>query len=193
MEAIREPDAGAAFPSDTLDERSRCSGTLRAPRRLRGTARQWVVGVSVAATLVIGGGQAVFTQSPPGVGRDVCDRTYLVSEAIVTASGATNCTYVTLRHMREITSLDLSYQGISSLSVGDFDGLVRLDTLDLSFNALTALPQGVFDELLLLKTLRLDGNRLQSLPVYLFDELLLLETLTLTGNPLLSPARRHVR
>ena len=41
MEAMREPDAGAAFPSDTRDERARCSGTVRAPYRLRGTARRW--------------------------------------------------------------------------------------------------------------------------------------------------------
>ena len=102
MEAMREPDAGAAFPSDTRDERARCSGTLRAPRRLRGTARRWVVGVSVAATVVISGGHTVFAQRPPGVGQ--------------------------------------SDQAISSLRVGDFDGLVRLDTLDLSSNYLTAFP-----------------------------------------------------
>ena len=179
---MREPDAGAAFPSDTRDERARCSGTLRAPRRLRGTARRWVVGVSVAATVAISGGHTVFAQRPPGVGQDVCDRTYQVSDAIVTASGATTCRQVTLRHMRDITALDLSDQAISSLRVGDFDGLVRLDTLDLSSNYLTAFPQGVFDELLLLKTLRLDNNLLQSVPVYLFDELLLLEELTLHGN-----------
>ena len=116
----------------------------------------------------------------------MCDRTYQVSDAIVTASGAGTCAHVTLRRMREITSLDLSYEAISSLSVGDFDGLVRLDTLDLSGNHLTTLPQGVFDELLLLKTLHLDNNLLQSLPVNLFDELLLLEELTLSDNRLTS-------
>ena len=120
------------------------------------------------------------------MGQDVCDRTSQVGDAIVTASGAATCADITLRHIREITSLYLSHQGISSLSVGDFDGLVRLDTLELSGNDLTGLPQGVFDELLLLKTLHLDGNQLQSLPVRLFDELLLLEELTLHSNPQLS-------
>ena len=123
---------------------------------------------------------------PPGVGQDVCGRTSQVGDAIVTASGAATCADITLRHIREITSLYLSHQGISSLSVGDFDGLVRLKTLDLSGNDLAELPQGVFDELLLLKTLRLDGNQLESLPVRLFDELLMLEELTLNDNPLLS-------
>ena len=158
----------------------------RSPLRLRDTACRWLVGVAVGATLVIGGGQAVFAQSPPRVGQDVCDRTYQVSDALVTASGAGTCAHVTLRHMREITSLDLSYQGVSSLNVGDFNGLVRLDILDLSGNLLTALPQGVFDELLLLKTLRLNGNQLRTLPVRLFDELLLLEEVALHDNLLLS-------
>ena len=116
----------------------------------------------------------------------MCARTYQVSDAIVTASGAATCAHVALREIREITSLDLSYQGIASLSVGDFDGLVRLQTLDLSGNFLAALPQRVFDELLLLKTLRLDNNFLETLPANLFDELFLLEELTLDDNPLLA-------
>ena len=130
--------------------------------------------------------QENLARTPPGVGQDVCYRTDEVRDAIVSASGAATCEDITLRRIREITSLKLSNQGISSLSVGDFDGLVRLDTLDLSGNDLTGLPQGVFDELLLLKTLHLDGNQLQSLPVRLFDELLLLEELTLHSNPQLS-------
>ena len=130
--------------------------------------------------------QENLARTPPGVGQDVCDRTDEVRDAIVSASGAATCEDITLRRIREITSLNLSNQSISSLSVGDFDGLVRLDTLDLSGNDLTELPQGVFDELLLLKTLHLDGNQLQSLPVRLFDELLLLEELTLHSNPQLS-------
>ena len=95
------------------------------------TTRRWLVVVCIGLAWVTGAGREVFAQTPPGVGRDVCDRTYQVRAAIVTASGAVTCAHITLRHMREITSLDLSYQGISSLSVGDLDGLVRLDTLDL--------------------------------------------------------------
>ena len=135
--------------------------------------------------MLVGGGREVFAR-PPGVGQDVCARTHQVSDAIVTASGAATCAHVTLRHMREITALDLSYDGITSLSVGDFDGLVRLDTLDLSGNFLAGLPQGVFDELLLLRTLRLDNNLLKSVPLGLSDNLLFLEQLTLQGNPLFS-------
>ena len=89
-------------------------------------------------------------------------------------------------HLREITSLDLSNKGITSLSADDFDGLVRLRTLDLSNNSLTALPEDLFDELYLLRTLRLDNNRLATVPSDIFDELFLLEELTLSGNPSLS-------
>ena len=120
-----------------------------------------------------------------GVGHSVCDRTYQVADAIVTASGAATCAHVTLHHLREITALDLSYQGIASLKLGDFDGLVRVDTLDLSGNALSELPQGVLDGLLLLRSLHLDDNRLRSLPGSLLDELFMLEEVTTGANPLL--------
>ena len=112
----------------------------------------------------------------------ICGRTGEVRAAIVAASQASGCAQVTMHHLREVTQLDLSDQGISSLDSGDFAGLVRLDVLDLSDNALTALPAGVFDELLLLRDLRLDGNSLSALPAGVFDELFMLEELSLSGN-----------
>ena len=123
-------------------------------------------------------------QSAPRVGSNVCERTYQVRAAIVAKSGADTCAHVTLRHLREITSLDLSNESITSLQAHDFDGLVRLDALDLSGNLLAALPEGVFDELYLLKRLYLDNNLLETLPANLFDELLLLEDLALHDNRL---------
>ena len=146
---------------------------------------RWVVAVSVGIMMAMSTGGEVLTQRP-GVGQDVCGRTHQVSDAIVTASGAANCARVTLRHLREITALDLRGQAIATVSVGDFDGLVRLRSLDLSGNVLTALPQRVFDELLLLRTLRLDNNFLETVPVNLFDRLFMLEELTLHANPLLA-------
>ena len=183
---MRSPKTSKRHPStQASDARARLSGMPRAPRRPPDTARRWVIWMVVGATLVMGGSREVSAQ-PPGVGQDVCARTHQVQDAIVSASGATHCADVTLRHIREITSLDLSGENISSLSVGDFDGLVRLDTLDLSGNHLTALPQGVFDELLLLKRLRLNGNNLGTVPADLFDELFLLEELALQDNPSLA-------
>ncbi len=147
-------------------------------------AVRWVIRMSIATALVMSGSRSVSAQLP-GIGHSVCDRTFQVSAAIVTASGAATCADVTVSHLREITSLDLRGQGIASVSVGDFDGLVRLHTLDLSDNILVELPQHAFDELLLLRRLHLDGNLLWTLPANLFDRLLMLEELTLDGNPLL--------
>ena len=135
------------------------------------------VGMGIGLSLTSGVGES------SAQGANVCERTYQVQSAIVAASGATTCAQVTLRHMQEITALDLRDQGITTLRDDDFDGLARLDSLDLSENLLASLPQDVFDELYLLKTLRLEGNLLETLPVDIFDELFLLEELTLAGNP----------
>ena len=133
-----------------------------------------LLGVGIAVTG--GWGEA----SAQGVA--VCDRTVQIRDAIEAASGGASCASLTLHHLREITALDLSDEGIATLRAGDFDGLARLATLDLSGNLLTSLPSGVFDELYLLKTLRLNGNQLTALPDGIFDELFLLEELTLHGN-----------
>ena len=130
----------------------------------------------VIGMAVIGGGPEVSAQN-----ENVCTRTLQVWRAIEAVSGE-GCARLTLHHLREITTLDLRNQSISSLSASDFDGLVRLETLDLSGNVLTSLPSGVFDELYLLKTLRLNGNLLQTLPDGIFDSLLLLKELTLHEN-----------
>lgn len=114
----------------------------------------------------------------------MCGRADKVKEALVSASPATACADVTGLHVRDITTLDLSGQSITTLSKGDFDGLYRLDMLDLSDNSLTSLPAGLFDELYSLTTLRLHDNDISSLPVDIFDQLFLLETLTLHDNEL---------
>ena len=170
------PAASAARPGS--------SGTRRAAHRSPGGNVGWPILLCIAIALMMSASRSVSAQHPGSV-QSVCDRTYQVSDAIVTASGAANCSYVTLHHLREVTALDLSNQSIVSLSAGDFDGLVRLDFLDLSGNFLTTLPEGVFDELLLVRSLRLDGNQLRSLPVDLFEDLVMLEGLTLHANPLL--------
>ena len=146
----------------------------------------WALGIGLIG-LIVGLSIMLVVREASAQSSSVCDRTQQVREAIVEASGASSCSQVTtLHHLREITSLDLSNEGITSLSADDFDGLVRLRTLDLSNNSLTALPAGVFDELYLLRTLRLDNNQLATVPPDIFDELFLLEELTLSGNPSLS-------
>ena len=128
----------------------------------------------------------VFGLTTPLLAQEVgiCDRTLEVRTAIVEATEAATCAQVTQLQLRDVTALDVSDQGIASLSAGDFDGLHRLDTLDLSDNNLTTLPAGIFDELYSLTTLRLHDNDIASLPANIFDQLFVLETLTLHGNEL---------
>ncbi len=141
----------------------------------------------------------------------VSDRTQAVRSAIVYAiDGVNNPANVTAAHLATITSLDLSFSSISSLSDGDFDGLTSLTSLNLSFNDLTSLPDdvfdgltnlstlnllfndltslpdGVFDGLTNLKNLNLDNNRLTALPVDIFDSLTNLESIGLNANELTS-------
>ena len=113
---------------------------------------------------------------------NICDRTLQVRSAIVAASGATDCSQITSRHLSDIIALDLHDQGIVTLDIDDLDGLKRLDSLDLSDNLLASLPAGVFDELVLLRSLRLEGNLLETLPEDTFEPLFLLEEVTLEDN-----------
>ena len=147
----------------------------------------------------------------------VSNRTQQVQDAIVAAiPGVSSAADVTAAHLADITSLNLNYKSIPSLSDGDFDGLTALKNLDLVFNELTSLPVGIFDELTALEELDLganefttltdgvfDGltalkilniydddkfttNQLTSLPAGIFDELTSLEEIDLDGNKLTS-------
>ena len=107
----------------------------------------------VIGMAVIGGGPEVSAQN-----ENVCTRTIQVWRAIEAVSGE-GCARLTLHHLREITTLDLRNQSISSLSASDFDGLVRLETLDLSGNVLTSLPDGLFEELSLFDGMQADGSQ----------------------------------
>ena len=169
---------GASRPFALRSQGGRDPGTGPGRRRRWGFAGPDVpVALLLAAGMTVTGG----SREASAQGAAVCSRTVQVRNAIEVAGGE-RCARITSHHLGEITSLDLSGQGISGLRAGDFDGLVRLDALDLSGNLLAALPSGVFDELYLLKTLRLDGNELASLPDGIFDELFLLEELILHGN-----------
>ena len=77
---------------------------------------------------------------------------------------------------------NLRNKGITSLRLGDFDGLPNLVSLFLDRNALTSLPSCVFDELSSLKDIRIGGytnirgprppeNPLTTLPEDIFDGL----------------------
>ncbi len=117
----------------------------------------------------------------------VSGRTSEVRDAIVNEiSGVSDPADVTTAHLATITSLNLSYTSISSLSDGDFDGLTALTSLDIESINISSLPAGIFDDLTALKVLDIDANSLSSLPSGIFDNLTSLTSLDLQGNSLTS-------
>ena len=117
---------------------------------------------------------------------DICDRTAVVMDAILSRISATNdCSEITNTQLAAIAdTLDLSSEHISSLQAGDLDGLVSLTGLDLRYNDLSTLPVGIFDELTSLTFLHLGANDLSTLPDGIFDELTSLTILELKYNDL---------
>ncbi|MYI84789.1 MAG: leucine-rich repeat domain-containing protein, partial [Rhodothermaceae bacterium] len=114
----------------------------------------------------------------------ICDRTAAVISAILSRISTTNdCSEVTSTQLAAITSsLDLSFENISNLKAGGFDGLVSLAGLDLRYNRLAVLPDGIFDDLTSLTSLHLASNDLATLPDGIFDQLTSLTELYLYNN-----------
>ena len=125
----------------------------------------------------------------------VCDRTKGVIDAIVSASGNSDCADVTDTDLESITFLDLGVSIITpdtlkTLKTGDFAGLTKMTQLWMDGNSLTSLPEDVFDPLTKLTELRLDRNKLTSLPAKVFDKTTELTELRLDRNKLTSlPAK----
>ena len=114
----------------------------------------------------------------------VANRTPQVRDAIVRAAGVQSAADVTEADLAEIWQLDLERKSITSLKVGDFDGLTSLRTLSIRDNQLTTLPADIFDGLTVLTTLNLEGNQLSTLPVDILADLTELLYLTLADNHL---------
>ena len=121
-------------------------------------------------------------QTPAGI----CDRTPQVRDGILGWIGSvTACGDVTNTQLAAINgSLDLTDQGLTSLKMGDFNGLTHLQALDLKTNALTALPEGVFHGLTNLQNLDLQTNALTALPEDVFHGLTNLFGLSIRNNVL---------
>ncbi len=115
----------------------------------------------------------------PRPGVNVCDRTPVVSVAIVDASADPDCTAV--NDLATITSLSIS-GGITALQSGDFADLTGLTMLSLNNNPLTTLPADIFAGLMALARLDLSGNSLSSLNPATFAGLTMLDTLSLNNN-----------
>ena len=105
---------------------------------------------------------------------------------LLQAAGVNSCEEVTETHLALISNLYLSTKLITSLKIGDFDGLSSLERLHLIDNQLSSLPEDIFDGLSSLKVLMLAVNQLSSLSEDIFDGLSSLEHLRLTDNHLTS-------
>ena len=114
----------------------------------------------------------------------VSERTPEVRDRIIFEAGVSSAEDVTAVHLASITRLYLSYQNITALQVGDFDGLTALTTLLLSGNDFTTLPKDIFDGLTQLTELDLYNNALTTLPDGIFDGLTQLTELDLRSNAL---------
>ena len=112
------------------------------------------------------------------------ERTPEVRDAIVKAAGVNSANEVTEVHLAGIWQLDLEDKSITSLKVGDFEGLTALRGLFLRDNQLTTLPVDIFDGLTALTTLNLEDNKLSTLPAGIFADLTELNYLTLADNQL---------
>ena len=119
---------------------------------------------------------------------DVCGRTPQVREAIVSASGVSECADVTSAHLSAITKLSF---GVTSLQSGDFAGLNALVSLNLWDIQVSSLPGDVFSDLVALEDLRLGGSNLNRLPVEVFSSLKALTYLHLSDNRLVGLQRGH--
>ena len=119
----------------------------------------------------------------------VCDRTERVREWILgRIVGVDDCAMVTVEHLADISG-PVELEGrpsgvkkITTLKAGDFRDLSVLD-LKLSFNDLTTLPEGVFDGLHVMRDLELHNNALETLPAGVFDGLRM-RVLDLSSNAL---------
>ena len=119
------------------------------------------------------------TINPP-----ISQRTPQVRDAIVRAAGVQSAADVTEADLTGIWQLDLESKSITSLKVGDFNGLTSLRTLSLRDNQLTTLPVDIFDGLTALTTLNLEDNQLSTLPAGIFTDLTELIYLSLADNRL---------
>ena len=98
---------------------------------------------------------------------DICGRTPVVRNALVEAVGKP-CGEVGSADLAGLRLLDLSEQGITSLKLGDLDGLYNLYSLWLDGNRLTTLPKDIFRDLWTVNTINLDRNPLGTLPANAF-------------------------
>src|SRR5437016_4831250 len=88
----------------------------------------------------------------------VCERTPQIGAAIENELSL-RCDVISEANLTSLSQLSVNGQNISSLKLGDFDGLSKISRLDLGSNNLGQLPNGVFEPLVSLKELFIDSNQ----------------------------------
>jgi Mg-chelatase subunit ChlD len=84
-------------------------------------------------------------EEPPGL----CDRNQVVQDSVLAKlPGIDQCSGVTGEHLRGLSgTLDLSSQGITALSAGDFQGMSGITGIDASGNQLSRVPGNLLQQL----------------------------------------------
>ena len=122
-------------------------------------AREWFTVVLRASV----GAQLARATIPVAVMEGVCDRTPLVSSALLTATDAASCEVPAPADLHRVSELTLAEAGLDALAADDFGDLTGLRMLDLAGNGLTALP--ALPSLVRLERLLLPGNALEAVPL----------------------------
>jgi hypothetical protein len=116
---------------------------------------------------------------------DVCTRTPHVVASLEEETGKT-CDQISAADLSRVRAVFVRdhFEGLTSLKLGDFDGLTSIEAIDLEYNALTTLPEGIFTGLTSLRTIALTGNEISELPPRVFSGLSNLIYLLLSHNQL---------
>ena len=134
----------------------------------------------------------VDSSQPQPLTGGVCDRTPAVRYAIVAAlsSKVELCSQVTAAHLAGMTALRV--EGLTSLAVGDFDGLSGLQYLTSYGSGIETLPVGLFDGLDSLEWLNIQMG-LTHMPKDIFRGLGKVWSLRMEGLPIPGQPRNYLR
>lgn len=128
------------------------------------------------------------------VDKGICARTstivFAIMEQIGRFDGSETCDVATSEELARVRELFMYREGITSLKLGDFDGLSGLTVLNMETNSIRELPDGIFDDLTSLTHLIIGGNELSELPEGILDNLTRLTDIDLENMNLVTLPER---
>ncbi|CAB3257890.1 unnamed protein product [Arctia plantaginis] len=105
-----------------------------------------------------------------------------ISDLLISNASIQNISDLHLSGISHVDTLDLSYNNISKLQIGDFTELHALRHLDLSFNKIAFIQPGTFKNNTLMSSLNISHNYLQSISYGIFHGLHYLNILDMSYN-----------